>query len=143
MTLASTVSAALVCVSLQSQAFADGAEGQPSPDLTLPEVASSVSAALDDVGAPDAVAQHPLVDSSTEPNEALTADLPAGDLQVGLPASDYTGSLGDGTAVFSGEGDTAVSTQTLDDGLRVLVSIPDESAPQRFQFDFAGDVGSL
>ncbi|KAB2812431.1 hypothetical protein F9L07_11710 [Pimelobacter simplex] len=103
----------------------------------------SIATALDRVDAPASTPDHPLVASGSAPEGAIVADLPAGTLQVDLPATELQGVLEEGTAVFAGDDGAALSAQTLDDGVRLLVTIPDETAPETYDFALAGDVAAL
>lgn len=133
-----TLTAAVVVVLATLTASPASALDSPSDtldeevELALENVESELSAENDDVHLPV---------TATEP---AVLETEVGSLEIEFPASATGEALDDEySQVFVEDDGTSVVIQSTETGLRALIHIPDESAPERYEFELGGDVVEL
>jgi hypothetical protein len=120
------------------------AAGAVEPDNPMPtgggaQVGASVSGHSE--GTADGVVEVDIPDRGAEPVETEAA---AGRLTMDLPASGRDLASDGDTALFDGSGrDNAIAVESTTNGVRALVYIDSDEAPERFVFPIGGDVVAL
>lgn len=121
--------------------------------LAAPSPASAETVEGDPMGGVDQALAH-VAAPEPEPNSEVSlpedADEPAslegdsGSLEMSIPLSGKADvSASDQTSQVFIDDDVAVALQSTEDGLRALINIDSEDAPERYHFEIGGDVASL
>jgi hypothetical protein len=136
--IAISAGALTVATSLSvSPALAD--EVSPAAE-TLAQVGDAVAGQ----GLPEGAIDVPGVGVSPDAGEPAVLSAPAGELEMGVPATSDGVETDRGVVFDRPRRDSAVVVQgTGDGGLRALISIDSPAAPERYAFPISGDVASL
>lgn len=115
------------------------------PSASAPE-AGTVDVLTDALRTADqsAAATSTAVELTREPDGRSVLRTRAGELTLALPSAHTPAYAGPATRIFDARPRaTDVAVQSLDQGLRALVLVESEAAPERFAFDLGGDVARV